>query len=108
VPSNGELLNRNGVALLIGQSIQRKLAWGLGNSTCQKFLDSFGRGVGRVVWQVEEHLLAGSHLFLGLCLKVVQTCTPQVGLGIVHCFLEKRSELDQLVALVKEVMKEKL
>ncbi len=107
MPSNGELLNRNGVALLIGQSIQRKLAWRRGNSTCPKFLDRFERGVGGVVWQVEEHLLVVSHLFLGLCSKVVQTCTPQVGLGIVHHFLEERSELDQLVALIKEAMKEK-
>ncbi len=60
-----------------------------------------------MVWQVEEHSLVVS-LFLGLCLKVVQTCMLQVGLGIVYCFLEERSELDQLVASIKEAMKEKL
>jgi hypothetical protein len=107
VPSNGELLDRNRVALLIGQLVQRKLAWRCGDSTCPQFLDSFGRGIGGVVWQVEEDSLAVCHLFLGLCLKVVQTCTPQVSIGIVHHFLEKRSELDQLVALIKEATKEK-
>jgi hypothetical protein len=56
---------------------------------------------------VEEHWLAVSCLFLGLCSKVVQSRASQVGLGIVHCFLEERSELGQLVALIKEAVKEK-
>ncbi len=60
-----------------------------------------------MIRQVEEHSLAVSHLFCGLCLKLVQTCMPQIRLGIVHRFLEERSELDQLVALIKEAMKEK-
>jgi hypothetical protein len=37
----------------------------------------------------------------------VQSHESQVGLGIVHCFLEERSELGQLVASIKEAMKEK-
>jgi hypothetical protein len=57
---------------------------------------------------VEEHLLVVSHFFLRLCLKVVHTHMPQLGLGIVYCFLEERSELDQLVASIKEATKEKL
>ncbi len=107
MPSNSELLDRNRVALLVGQLIQRKLAWRCGNLTCPKFLDSFGRGVRRVVWQVEEHLLAVSCLFLGPCSKVVQNRASQVGLGIVHCFLEEKIELGQLVASIKEAVKEK-
>jgi hypothetical protein len=107
MPSNAELLYRNRVALLVGQLIQRKLAWKHGNSTHPKFLNSFGRGVGGVVWQVEEHLLAVSRLFFGPCSKVVKSHASQVGLGIVHHFLEERSELGQLVASIKEAMKEK-
>ncbi len=107
MPSNGELLDRNRVALLIGQLIQRKLAWKYGNSTRPKFLNSFGRGVGGVVWQVEEYLLVVSHLVLGPCLKVVKSHASQVGLDIVHRILEERSELGQLVASIKEAMKEK-
>ncbi len=58
-----------------------------------------------MVWQVEEHSLVVSCLFLGPCLKVVQSRASQVGLGIVHHFLEERSELGQLVALIKEAVK---
>ena len=59
-----------------------------------------------MVWQVEEHLLAMRCLPDGPNTKVVQGRTSQVGLGIVQCFLEERSELGQLVALIKEAMKE--
>ena len=59
-----------------------------------------------MVWQVEEHLLAMRCLPHGPNTEVVQGRTPEVGLGIVQCFLEERSELGQLVALIKEAMKE--
>jgi hypothetical protein len=57
---------------------------------------------------VEEHSLAVSWLFLGPCLEVVQSCASQVHLGIIHCFLEERSKLGQLVASIKKAVKEKL
>jgi hypothetical protein len=59
-----------------------------------------------MVWQVEEHLLAMRFHLHGLNTEVVQGRTSQVGLGIVQCFLEERSELGQLVASIKEAMKE--
>ncbi len=59
-----------------------------------------------MVWQVEEHLLAMRCLPHGPNTEVVQGRTSQVGLGIVKCFLEERSEQGQLVALIKESMKE--
>ncbi len=59
-----------------------------------------------MVWQVEEHLLAMRCLPHGPNTEVVQGRKSQVGLGIVQCFLEERSELGQLVALIKEAMKE--
>jgi hypothetical protein len=59
-----------------------------------------------MVWQVEEHLLAMGYLLNGPNTEMVQGRTSQVDLGIVQCFLEERSELGQLVALIKEEMKE--
>ncbi len=59
-----------------------------------------------MVWQVEEHLSAPRCLPHGPNTEVVQGRTSQVGLGIVQCFLEEKSELGQLVALIKEAMKE--
>jgi hypothetical protein len=59
-----------------------------------------------MVWQVEEHLLVMRYLLHESNTEVVQGRTSQVGLGIVQCFLEERSELGQLVALIKEAMKE--
>jgi hypothetical protein len=59
-----------------------------------------------MVWQVEEHSLAMRCLPHGPNTEVVQGRTSQVGLGIVQCFLEERSELGQLVSLIKEAMNE--
>ncbi len=57
--------------------------------TCPKLLDSFGGGVGRVVWQVEGHLSAMRCLLLGLSTKMVQGLMSTVGLGVVGRLLEE-------------------
>ena len=55
-----------------------------------------------MVWEVEEHSMAVSCLFLGLSTKMIQCCTPKVYFCIVHGLLEKRSELVRLVAPVQK------
>jgi hypothetical protein len=89
MPSNGESLGGDIVSPLVGQAADRRLAWRIGNSTCSKLLDSFGGGVGRVVWQVEGHSSAMRCLLLGLSTKMVKGLTSKVGLGVVHCLLEE-------------------
>ena len=89
MPSNGELLEGDIVSPLVGQAADGRLAWRIGDSTRPKLLDSFGGGVDRVVWQVEEHLLAMRCLLLGPSTKVVQGRMPKVGIGVVLCLLEE-------------------
>jgi hypothetical protein len=108
VPSNGELLYRNGVACSLVNQFKGSWPGGVASWLTQSFWIALEKGLEGLVWQVEEHLLAVSRLFLGSCSKGVQTHTPWVSLGIVYCFLEERSELDQLVASIKEATKEKL
>ena len=91
MPSNGESLGGDIISPLVGQAADRRLAWRIGNSTCSKLLDSFGGGVGRVVWQVEEHLFAMGCLLLGPSAKVVQGRRSKISLGVVRCLLEEVS-----------------
>ncbi len=91
MPSNGEVLNGDGVSLLVGQAADGRLAWRIGDSTRPKLLDCLGGGVGRVVWQVEEHLFAMGCLLLGPSAKVVQGRRSKISLGVVRCLLEEVS-----------------
>ena len=60
-----------------------------------------------MVWQEKELLLAMRCFLRGPSTEVVQGGTSQIGLfGIVHCFLQKRSELGWLIALIEEAIKE--
>ena len=108
MPSNGDALNGDGVSLLVGQAVDGRLAWRIGNLTRPKLLDSLGGGVGRVVWQVEEHLFAMGFLLLRPSTKVVQGRTLKIGLGIVHCLLEEVNQLALLVASIEEAMEEEV
>ena len=58
MPSNGESLDGDIISALVGQAAERRLALRIGDSTRPKLLDSFGGGIGRVVWQVEKHTSA--------------------------------------------------
>ena len=66
MPSNGESLDGDIISALVGQAAERRLALRIGDSTRPKLLDSFGGGIGRVVWQVEKHSSAMRCLLLGL------------------------------------------
>ena len=61
-----------------------------------------------MVCEVEEYPLAMSRFLLGLGPKVVEGRTLEISPGIVHGFLEERSELAGLVASVQEAVKEEL
>ena len=65
MPSNDESLDGDIMITLVGQAAERRLALRIGDSTRPKLLDSFGGGIGRVVWQVEKHLSAMRCLLLG-------------------------------------------
>ena len=108
MPSNREVLNGDGVSLLVGQAADGRLAWRIGDSTRPKLLDCLGGGVGRVVWQVEEHLFAMGCLLLGPSTKVVQGRTSKIRLGVVHCLLGEVDQLAPQVASIEEAMEEEL
>ena len=61
-----------------------------------------------MVCEVEEYPPAMSRFLLGLGPKVVEGRTLEISLGVVHGFLEERSELAGLVAPVQEAVKEEL
>ncbi len=65
MPSIGEVLDGDIVSPLVGQTAEGRLAMRVGDPSRPKFLDSFGGGIGRVVWQVEKHSPAVGRLFLG-------------------------------------------
>jgi hypothetical protein len=65
MPSNGESLDGDIIFAIVGQAAERRLALRIGNWTHPKLLDSFGGGIGRVVWQVEKHSSAIRCILLG-------------------------------------------
>jgi len=65
MPSNGKSLDGVFISALIAQAAERRVALRIGDSTRPKLLDSFGGGIGRVVWQVEKHSSAMRCLLLG-------------------------------------------
>ena len=108
MPSDGKLLNRDVVPRLVGQAAEGWLAWRVGDFSRPQLLDDFRGRVSGVVWEVEEYSSAVSRLLLGLGTKVVESCTLEIYLGVVHGLLEKRSELVRLVAPVQKAVKEEL